>query len=201
MYCSVFHGSVSAVRMIHHEIGALYVDGHADFHTPETTSSGYFSGMALAAAVGRCNELAQFGYTPPSIKEEDVCVVGVRRPNIDPLELRNLEATSVKVVTVDSLRSDGFAISLEEATETLRKPLYLHFDLDVIDAKQLPALAGMNAGVHSRGGLSYEEALSLGKVLGKLPLAGMDITLYDPKLDATGESARRIVELLALMLS
>ncbi len=164
--CSVFPGSVCGLRTIHHEIDALYVDGHADFHTPETTSSGYFSEMALAASVGRCNELARHGYSLLSISEENVWVVGVRRPNIDPLELKNLEETNVKVVTVDSLRSGGFANTLEKATGALRKPLYLHFDLDVIDANEMPALAGMSADVHSLGGLTYEEALSL-QVIGK----------------------------------
>jgi arginase family enzyme len=82
----------------------------------------------------------------------------------------------------------------------LRKPLYLHFDLDVIDANEMPALAGMSAGVHSLGGLTYEEAISLCKSLGKLPLTGMNITLYDPKLDATGEGGRRIVELLTTII-
>src|SRR3954469_5271522 len=31
-----------------------WFDAHADFHTPETTSSGFFDGMALSMVVGEC---------------------------------------------------------------------------------------------------------------------------------------------------
>ena len=33
--------------------GVIWFDAHGDFHTPQTTRSGYFGGMALAMLVGR----------------------------------------------------------------------------------------------------------------------------------------------------
>ena len=199
--CSLFPGAVAGLTSVHQRIGALYVDGHADFHTSETTSSGYFSGMALAATVGRDRrELLPVGENFPIIREEDVSVLGVRTLNLDPLELRNLERTSLNVITIDSLRRDGIDKSVEKATEAMQKPLYLHFDLDVIDSREMPALAGIRSGVHSSGGLSYQEAISLCEAFASLPLAGMDTTLYDPDLDRDRICAKRIIQLLQTIL-
>src|SRR5262249_14904010 len=36
------------------EVGVAWFDCHGDFHTPETTPSGFLDGMALAGAVGLC---------------------------------------------------------------------------------------------------------------------------------------------------
>ena len=36
------------------EVGLIWFDGHADFNTPETTTSGFLDGMGLAIAVGHC---------------------------------------------------------------------------------------------------------------------------------------------------
>jgi arginase len=199
--CSLFPGAVAGLTKGHQRIGALYVDGHADFHTSETTSSGYFSGMALAATVGRDRqELFPIGENFPIIREEDVSVLGVRTLNLDPLESRNLERTKLNVITIDSLRRDGVNKSVEKATEALERPLYLHFDLDVIDSREMPALAGMRSGVHASGGLTFEEAISLCEAFASLPLAGMDITLYDPNLDPDRIHAKRIIQLLRTII-
>jgi arginase len=34
------------------KVGLIWFDGHADFNTPETTTSGFLDGMGLAIAVG-----------------------------------------------------------------------------------------------------------------------------------------------------
>src|SRR5690242_19919163 len=36
------------------DVGVLWLDAHADFNTPETTTSGFLDGMALAVLTGRC---------------------------------------------------------------------------------------------------------------------------------------------------
>lgn len=35
-------------------LGVLWFDAHADFNTPETTTTGFLDGMALAVAGGQC---------------------------------------------------------------------------------------------------------------------------------------------------
>src|SRR5207253_2124442 len=36
------------------DVGVAWLDAHGDFHTPETTTSGFVDGMALAVAAGQC---------------------------------------------------------------------------------------------------------------------------------------------------
>lgn len=63
----------------HERVGLLWLDGHADFNTHETTATGFLDGQGLAMAVGRCwtrvtREVA--GFTP--LAEGDVLLVGAR---------------------------------------------------------------------------------------------------------------------------
>ena len=200
--CSLFPGSLAGMIDVYDRIGVLYVDGHADFHTPNTTISGYYSGMSLATAVGRGEgEYVRIGKTVPLVREEDVAAVGVKPSNFDPSELDAVKASRVNLFTSETLRRDGILVSLERAAKLLPKPLYLHFDLDVIDVAEMPALAGIRAGAHHPGGLNLTEAKSLCEGLAGLPLAGMDVTLYDPNMDPDIIHARKIVHLIGKILS
>jgi len=200
--CSLFPGSLAGIIDVYDRVGVLYVDGHVDFRTPETTISGYYSGMCLAAAVGRGEkELVGIGKTIPLVREEDVSAVGVKSTNFEASELEEFKTSHVRLFTSETLKRNGVSAGLQEATKPLPKPLYLHFDLDVIDTAEMPALAGIHAGAQlGSGGLSYREVASLCEHLATLPLVGMDITLYNPNLDPDGTYARRIVELINKIL-
>ncbi len=120
--CSMFPEAAAGVGNVLGRIGALYVDGHINFNTPDTTISGYLSGMSLAAAVGRGpEELIGIGEEFPILEERDVAVVGPRKNNIDPPELANFQRTEMKLVSVDELRQNGIKRALEGAAE-LPKP-------------------------------------------------------------------------------
>lgn len=198
--CSIFPGAVAGLSPTYDRMQALYLDGHADFNTEQTTVSGYFSGMALAAAVGKGYEpLTRIGQRFPIIREEDVCVLGLRKSNLEPQESKNLKDSRLRCVTAETIKK-GAQNAIETILDGAKKPTYLHVDLDIIDAHDMPALAGMRAGVHSQGGLSYEETKSLLNLLKTLPLIGMEITLYDPTLDQEKTHAQRIVQLIKTVL-
>ena len=109
--------------------GVIWLDAHGDFHTPHTTRSGYFGGMALAMLVGRAGaSLAQsIGLGPIA---EDACVLAGAR-DLDPGELENLASSAVR--RIDDLGS------LADATLP-PPPWYVHLDVDVIDPDELPPL-------------------------------------------------------------
>ena len=50
--CNTAIGTLAGIR--NRDIGIIWFDAHGDFNTPETTSSGFFDGMALATATGHC---------------------------------------------------------------------------------------------------------------------------------------------------
>lgn len=72
--------------------GILWLDGHADFHTPETTTSGFTDCMGLSIAVGHCwrGMAARVpGFEP--VPEANAVLVGARE--IEPGERERLLAS------------------------------------------------------------------------------------------------------------
>jgi arginase len=200
--CSLFPGAFAGFSSIKGTAGAIYLDGHADFHTPKTTTSGYFSGMCLAAAVGRGPDaLRRIGEGFPIVAENNVLLLGARERNLDPEELANLQCSHVKRLMLGSVREDGFEESLMEIANSLPQHLYFHFDVDVLDGTEMPARAGAACGVHAEGGLTLNELGSIFRILAKLQVECMDITLYDPSVDKEGICARKLIRSLQTFFS
>ena len=174
-------------------VGVLWFDAHGDFNTPETTVGGFLDGMALATVVGRCwTALAARvpGFEP--VAEENVILVGAR--DLDPAESELLAASAVV-----RLRESEAQARLDAALEALGRRvdgLYVHVDLDVLDASEGRA----NAYAGGRG-LSRTELLDAIEVAGRQcrVVAGA-ITAYDPGYDSDGSVARTAAD-VALALA
>ena len=161
------------------DTGIVWLDAHPDFHTPETSISGFLDGMALAMAVGHCHEelRARLGFGR-SIDEAKVCLLGCR--DIDPGERERLAASAIS----DRPPEDVEAV-------------YLHIDLDVLDPEESP---GVN--FRGPGGWSLEQACAtVRSVAAELPLAAVNLTNYRPDLDPEGKSARAALRLLSEIAS
>ena len=166
-----------------------WFDAHADFNTPETTSSGFLDGTAVAIITGRCwTHLAATvpGFEP--VADDRVCLIGTR--DIDSLESGLLDNSDVDVVAPRKLRSDlaGSLSSLRQQAEKM----YVHLDLDVLDA----TVAAANQYAVS-GGLTIEDieyALSL--IAAALPLAALTLSAYDPGADMEGQAATAAIRLV-----
>jgi arginase len=105
----------------------VWFDAHGDFHTEQTTASGYLGGLPLAKAVGRGDQSLPQGLGLTPIAEDRALLVGAR--DLDPPEVEALSASKVRRAGVESVRDalpDG--------------PLHLHVDLDVFDAGLLNGL-------------------------------------------------------------
>ncbi|HYW00946.1 MAG TPA: arginase family protein [Candidatus Acidoferrum sp.] len=199
--CSLFPGALAGITSIDHDISAIYLDGHPDFHTPETTKSGYFSGMSLAIASGfGPDELTHLGDNFPIVKPQNVLLAGPRPANIDQPEIDDLIRAGVRNIFLKDQGAEDFELELTRSSQFLPRPVYLHFDCDVMNPQEMPALAGMKANVHCPGGLRLDEALSVCNVLSTLPLVGMDVTLYDPTADNDGKCAKKIIKLVEKVL-
>ena len=83
----------------------LWFDAHGDFNTPETTTSGFLDGMALAAVTGRCwtgLTRAIPGFTP--VPESNVTAIGVR--DLDEGEAMASQTCGLTHVAGRSVRAD-----------------------------------------------------------------------------------------------
>jgi arginase len=180
-------------------VGILWLDAHPDFHTPETTPTGFLDGTGLAAATGACwHALCSTipGFAP--VAEDHVVLAGVR--DIDPGESERLEASSVMVVAGGAGPGRFAADELKRAMAGIATgidALYLHIDLDVID----PGFGIANA-YATPGGLSPDEVLSAAIAAGgQVPVRAVSFTAYDPSYDGDGRFADTATDLIVAVLT
>jgi arginase len=174
--------------------GICWFDAHADFNTPETTESGFFDGMALAALAGRC--WTRLTATIPgfrAVPEARVLLFGTR--SLDDAEARLLAASAMRRV---GARDDPGSTTKQLAA--LRVPVrdvYVHVDLDALD----PSEGTVN--VYScAGGFTRKRLVEIvGEVAATFDVAGLALTAYDPAFDRDNRIppiAREIVETVVL---
>ena len=168
--------------------GIVWFDAHADYNTPDTTTSGFLDGTALSTVTG--GSWRQLALTVPGFKpipEENVCVVGAR--DLDPMEKRQLTASGITTVGVGEVRSKLPAAIASIAKNVDR--VHLHIDLDVLDA----AVARANTYAVA-GGLTIEDVEGAISTIGDaVPIAGVTLSAYDPAGDAGDRAAKAAIAL------
>jgi arginase len=141
----------------------LWLDGHAAFHTPSTTSSGYLGGMALAGACG----LWDTGFEG-QISGEHVVLCGVRE--LQEGERENLNQAHVTVIG-SSLETLVF---MQNALDGAA--VYVHLDVDVLD----PATMPVSHAVKVAGGFDDGKLLDLLEALGEsCDVIGVEVTGFE----------------------
>jgi arginase family enzyme len=153
--CSITLTTLPAVVRHRPQATILWLDAHADFHTPDTTVSGYLGGMCLAGACG----VWDAGFGVPSVAPGDVVMCGVR--DVEGGEQVLLETHGVVRIARPGLLAD--ALQDHE--------VFVHLDLDVLDPSILPASFPAPGGL-SDGGLRT----LLGEVAEACTLIGVEIT-------------------------
>jgi len=193
--CSVCLGVLAELNS---RVGIIWFDAHGDFNTPATTPSGFFDGMPLAIATGRCYpELwGQIGSGTP-VAASETLLVGVR--DLDAGERDNLEQSEVQVVPSAEIKASGVASALGPRLAALRsrvEEVYLHVDIDVLDPAVAPGVD-----YRSPGGLSLlemEEAIRL--IATQVRVKAAALTAYNPDYeedDRTLQAGLHLVTALA----
>jgi arginase len=186
--CSILLGSMLALRRLG-RFGLVFVDGHLDFRHPGNSARlGAVAGEDLALVTGRGPErLTGIGGSQgPLVRDGDVIALGERE---DYPEWRDIHETEIAVWDLRELKGLGFAEAAGKAVEKLRangvEGFWVHLDADVLDDTLMPAVDSRQP-----GGMSYAELGELLRPLLRSGLAvGMEITIFDPELDPTGEIA------------
>jgi arginase len=163
-------------------IKVLWLDAHADYNTPTTTTSGYLGGMALAGACGEWDA----GLTD-TIASDRVVLAGVRE--LDDGERDLLGASGVTVIGASNVET---LVAVKNALDGA--PVYVHLDLDVIDPEHFPAQFPAPGGLHPEKLYDLAEA-----VVEDCELVGLEITAFEAPDDpgahaAAAETAMRVVE-------
>jgi arginase family enzyme len=170
--CTLVAGALSGALAVEPELLLVYFDAHGDFNTMATTPSHFVGGMCLAHVCGK--QVAPLLW--PGVKkiaEDHAYLVGARQ--LDPGEVGNLSRSKVHRIAFDRDLVD--APSLLAAVR--RKPVWLHISLNVVDPRELAAVA-----LPVDGGPTLD-ALSeiLGSVAQVADVRGIEICGYDTRKD------------------
>jgi arginase len=190
--CSNLIGCALALRRAG-RFGLFFIDGHADFYQPEAEPRGEVASMDLAIVSGRGPAvLADIDGLRPLVRDEDIVAFGYR----DAAEQRehgsqDIRATSIHTFPLDRVRSLGIPDAAAQALTGLRldrlEGLWLHLDADVLNDAIMPAVD-----YRMPGGLDWNELSALlGLLMGTGKVVGLNIGIFNPKLDPDGSVARR----------
>ena len=178
--------------------GLLFLDGHADFYQPEAEPNGEVASMELALATGRGPALvAELEGKWPLVRDEDVVALG-RRDGEEAAEhgSQHIEDTAIEVIDLAEVRANGVDTAGNRAMAHLSRPelsgFWVHLDADVLDDAIMPAVD-----YRMPGGLSWDELATMLRVaVASGRAVGLDVTIFNPKLDTDGSIAKKLVDTL-----
>jgi arginase len=192
---SIILGSTLALRR-RGRYGLMFIDGHADFYQPEANPNGEAASMDLAFATGRGPDLlTNLEGLRPLVRDEDAVAFGFR----DAEEQRQFGSQPLppQLLALDltEVRRLGVARATQRAVDHLAKipnGFFIHLDADVVSDDLMPAVD-----YRMSDGFSWDELRTVLQVaLASGRAAGIEITIYNPALDASGECGRGLARTL-----
>ena len=177
-------------------LGVIWIDAHADLHTPYTTPSGNLHGMPLSASIGEDNEeskvhdldektkkdwnqLKNFGKISPKVLPEDIVFISLR--DFEKEEKYLIDKYGMKVITTGEFRKRGVENVVRALTKLLNDctDIYVSFDVDCLDSS-----ISKGTGTPVSNGLREREAEDLvSKLMQNPKICCFEITEVNPTLD------------------
>jgi arginase len=201
-------GTISGIKTAYPEkkLGVIWIDAHADIHTPFTTPSGNMHGMPLATSLNIDNKdcqindvdeetvtywekLKNIGGINPKINPEDLIYIAVR----DTEEQENfiVNKLGIQNISVDFINQFGSNATIEKALEHLKHcdVIYVSFDVDSMD----PDLTSLGTGTPVPNGISPEIAKELLVGFTESPkTVCLEIVEVNPCLDEKGNTMAEV---------
>jgi len=206
-------GVSAALEHYGERLGLLWIDAHADIHTPGSSDTGNVHGMPLSALAGVPSEsigkkdedweslIGSLG-SGPKLDIRNVAWFGLR--DVDPGERNRLTGLPITMHEIDRFGIEQTVCQIDQHfRERGVQYLWISFDVDALDPFWAPG-----TGTAVRGGLSYREAHLCAELLCELlesdqcpyKLVGVDLVETNPLFDNQNETARVTVEWLASLL-
>ncbi|MFT4856506.1 MAG: arginase [Algoriphagus sp.] len=192
-------------------LGVIWIDAHADLHTPYTTPSGNMHGMPLAMVTQLDNldcqvnepseetityweKIKTIGGDFPKILPSDIVFISVR----DTEEPENylIKTHNIKNFKTSEVRTKGISHIAKETLELLRDcdQIYISFDVDSLDSS-----ISMGTGTPVPNGLTLEEAIQLNaELIMDKRVCCWEIVEVNPTLDNENTMAEAAFEVLEI---
>lgn len=209
-HCTAY-GTIAGIKKADPKVrlGVIWIDAHADIHTPFTTPSGNMHGMALSMACGVDNleckvndprgetleyweQIKNVGIPGPKVYPEDIVYVGVR--DLEKPENYLINKYNINFIETEEIKKLGAAKIAEKALQMLDHCdlIYVSFDVDTLDSR-----ISTGTGTPVPNGLTVEEAKILNSELAKNPkVCAWEIVEVNPTLDTENRMAESAFEIL-----
>lgn len=193
-------GTIAGIKKAYpnKRLGVIWVDAHADLHSPYTSPSGNVHGMPLATAIHEDNLECQNNQPEQEtiwhwnvmkgsnqrVLPQDLVYIGVRSTETPEDVL--MEKYEIPNYTVEEVRERGIEAICRESLDYLKDCdiLYLSFDVDSMD----PSVS-RGTGTPVPNGFKEEEALSILQHLLKDPrFICFEMVEINPLLDDRGNA-------------
>lgn len=178
------------------KLGVIWIDAHADLHTPYTTPSGNMHGMPLATAIAEdnaenkvheldeksvkiWNQLKNIGGISPKVLPEDIVFIALR--DFEKEEKSLIEKHGMKVITTNEVKRNGAESVSRKVLRYLSDctDIYVSFDVDSLDSS-----ISKGTGTPVGNGLKEREAEDLiSKFMQNRKVCCFEITEVNPTLD------------------
>ncbi len=195
-------GTISGIKSAYPEkkLGVIWIDAHADLHSPYTSPSGNIHGMPLAAALDSDNldcqinevigdtekywwALKNIGVKGAKLSPEHLIYFGVR--STEAPEDQQMEEMSLRNYMVAEIRYRGLSVCVQEALTQLKDcdHIYISFDVDSLDCD----LVSYGTGTPVPKGFDPSEAKEIIKeLIASDKVVCLEFVEVNPLLDTKG---------------
>ena len=201
-------GSISGVKTAFPDkkLGVIWIDAHADVHSPHTSPSGNIHGMPLSAALDADNldkqintvsgmtkrtweNLKNIGGIRPKIYSDNVVYFGVR--DTEEPEDYIMEKMGLRNYKVDEVRFRGLELCVNEALDRLKDcdVIYISFDVDSMDCDLISKGTGTPV---SKGFDQYEVMAIINQIVRTGKVACFEVVEINPTLDNKGNKMAEV---------
>jgi arginase len=210
-------GTISGIKAANPDkrLGVIWIDAHADLHSPFTSPSGNIHGMPLAAAIWEDNieckinepgttteihwgNMKRIGTSTKKILPQDLIYFGLR--DFESAEAHIIEKEKIKCYKVEELRFRGLEVCVKEAVEKLHHcdQIYISFDVDSMDCDHVSTGTGTPVPI----GFFAEEIIRIfDNLLLSNKVVCIEFTEVNPLLDNKGnlmaETAFQVLDHIA----
>jgi len=204
-------GTISGIKMAYPKkrLGIIWIDAHADLHTPYTTPSGNMHGMPIACVLGEDNKerqqnkpddetveywekLKSLGGMSPKINFNDIVFIALR--DFEPQEEFLIKKNKVRVFNLQEIRKKAVERVAIESLNYLDHCdiIYVSFDVDSMDSR-----ISSGTGTPVPNGITEKEAGNLiYYIMRSKKIVCFEMVEINPTLDKENLMAENAFEIL-----
>lgn len=204
-------GTISGIKMAYpnKRVGVIWIDAHADLHTPYTTPSGNMHGMPIACVLGEDNKerqqnkpddetieywekLKNLGGISPKIQYNDLVYIALR--DYEPQEDFLIKKHKVRVFNLAEIRKKAVERVAIESLNYLDHCdiIYVSFDVDSMDSR-----ISSGTGTPVPNGITEKEAGNLiYYIMRSKKIVCFEMVEINPTLDKENLMAENAFEIL-----